>query len=366
MIPWFHGLHLNTNLFSIKSKQPKILINKKLKKIMNQTIYRWIKQGLIKPEQRQQALQLVDERPTASAWLSFNRELLLLLGLLSLAFGVVFFFAFNWNELSRMFKFMTLQLLLVGLFVGYYFKSKSFWVSQALLLAAVIVLGALLALFGQTYQTGADPWQLFATWAMLISPLVIFSRSEVLWLVWAVLINTALSLYLSINHSLLGWVLLSHHWPWLFLLVNSIMLVMLEWLSSQSNIVSNKVFKQVKLSHRWAAQVLGLYVLFILAVIGMDAIWGYSDRRSVNGLLFGLMMSLTFLYYRYKVKDLLLLTAWVLSLIVFVLAVLAKFVFRDFDAGGLLLMAICLIGMTTFAVRWIKQTHELFQAEKQS
>jgi uncharacterized membrane protein len=283
-----------------------------------------------------------------------------------LAFGVVFFFAFNWNEMSRMYKFMTLQLLLLVIFVSYFFKSKSFWLSQALLLAAVIVLGALLALFGQTYQTGADPWQLFATWAMLISPLVVFSRSEVLWVVWAVLTNTALSLYLSINHSLLGWVLLSHHWPWLFLLVNSMLLVLLEWLSIQSNTVSNKVFRQVKLNQRWAAQVLGLYVLFILAVIGMDAVWGLSGRRGINALLFVLMMAFTFMYYRYKVKDLLLLTAWALSLIVFVLALLANSVFRGFDAGGLLLMAICLIGMTTFAVKWIKQTHELFQAEKTS
>ncbi len=329
---------------------------------MKHFIYRWINQGLIKPEQRQQALQLVDERPTTSAWLSFNKNLLLLLGLLSLAFGVVFFFAFNWNEMSRMFKFMTLQLLLLVLFFGYFLKSKSFWLSQALLLAAVIVLGALLALFGQTYQTGADPWQLFATWAMLISPLVVFSRSEVLWVVWAVLINTALSLYLSINHSIWGWVLLSHHWPWLFLLVNSVLLVLLEWLSSHNN----TVVKSVKLKQRWAAQVLGLCVLFILSVIGMDAIWEHSGRRGINGLLFVLMMAFTFMYYRYQAKDLLLITAWALSLIVFVLALLANSVFRGFDAGGLLLMAICLIGMTTFAVRWIKQTHELFQAEKPS
>ncbi len=41
---------------------------------------------------------------------------------------------------------------------------------KAALLLATLLLGVFLALFGQTYQTGADPWQLFANWALLILP----------------------------------------------------------------------------------------------------------------------------------------------------------------------------------------------------
>jgi len=329
---------------------------------MNHSIYRWINQGLVKPKQQQQALQLAGERPTATAWLSFSKKLLLMLGLLSLAFGVVFFFAFNWNEMSRMFKFMTLQVVLVTCFVGYFFKSKSFWLSQALLLAAVIVFGALLALFGQTYQTGADPWQLFSTWALLITPWVLFSRSEVLWVVWAMLINTALSLYLSINHSFFSVVFSTHHELWVFLLVNTMLLCVLELISSQSKYA----FSQIKLKHRWSAQVLGLTVFLILSVIGMNVIWDSLNRQGINSFLYVVVMAASFMYYRFMAKDLLLLTAWILALIVFVLAFLANTVFQGFDAGGLLLMAILLIGMTAWAVRWIKQTHELFQQEETS
>lgn len=326
---------------------------------MQNNIFRWIKQGHVKPEQWQQALEVAGERPTTKAWLSFNKNVLLLLGLLSLVFGVVFFFAYNWNEIGRLYKFMTLQVLLVVAFVAYYFKSKSFWMAQALLLAAVIVLGALLALFGQTYQTGADPWQLFATWAGLIVPLVLFSRSEVLWLVLGVLVNTALNLYLSINHSWLGWSLSGDQWLWLFLLMNGILLLLLEWISSQSNTVPS----QVKLKQRWAAQVLGLSVAFILTLIGINAVMGQTSIRAVNGLLYALFMAVFYAYYRYQGKDLLLLTAWAFSLIVFVLALLAHTFFDDFDEFGLLLMAISLIAMTAWAVKWIKQTHKLFQSE---
>ncbi|TDR19430.1 DUF2157 domain-containing protein [Marinicella litoralis] len=329
---------------------------------MSEPIYRWLKSGLIEPGHHQQALQLAGERAAPHAWLLFIKKMLIMLGLLSLAFGVVFFFAFNWNELGRMFKFMVIQTLLVGLFVGYFFKSKSFWLSQALLLAAVIVLGALLALFGQTYQTGADPWQLFAIWGLLITPLVLFSKSEVLWVVLAALLNTALSLYLDVHRSFLGFGFLGRHMPWIYLLLNTSLLLVLEWLSGPKG----QRPQSLALPHRWAAQVLGLVVIYIVGLLGLSAIWGNSETSNINLLLFSVFMILAFLFYRRLHKDLLLLTAWSLSMIVFVLALLANTVFHNFDAGGLLLMALCLIGMSTFAVSWLKKTHVSFKQETSS
>ncbi len=257
---------------------------------------------------------------------------------------------------------MVLQATLVAVFALYFFKSKSPWTAQALLLAGVLVLGALLALFGQTYQTGADPWQLFATWALLISPLVLFSRSEVLWLVMAVLLNTALTLYLHVNRSLFGLMFLGHHLPWVFLILNTTLLMLMEWLSSQSG----KHLTQLALSHRWPAQVMGLVVLYVLTLMGMEAIWGSSNVRSINLLLFVVFMAGTFAYNRYVRHDLLLLTGWMLAMIVFILSLLANTVFDNFDAGGLLLMAISLIGMSTFAVSWLKKTHVVFNQEHRS
>ncbi len=327
---------------------------------MRNSIYQWIKQGLVKPEQQQHALQLAGERPTAAAWLSFSRNMLMLLGLLSLAFGVMFFFAYNWNEISRMQKFISLQVVLLGFFVAYYFKSKTFWLSQALLLAAVVVLGAWLALFGQTYQTGADPWQLFATWALLILPLVLFSRSEVLWVVMAVLLNTALVLNLGVNRWLLGVSFSSQNMPWVFLLLNGVLLLWLEWLSGQSKFV----LSQLRLKHRWSAQLCGLAVIFILTLIGIEQIAGRNDHHVISSFMLLVLLVITFSYYRFKAKDLLLLTAWTVALMVIVLTFLAHELFFDFDAGGFLLLAICLIGMTTVVVKWIKHTHDQFKVSR--
>ncbi len=60
---------------------------------------------------------------------------------------------------------------------------------------AFVVAGALLALFGQTYQTGANVYELFLTWALLGLPLVIASQWSVAWAGWLTVLNTALALY---------------------------------------------------------------------------------------------------------------------------------------------------------------------------
>lgn len=68
---------------------------------------------------------------------------------------------------------------------------------QAALLGCCIATGAFLALIGQTYQTGADIWQLFAAWALLMLPWVVLSRSTACWaLCWAVA-NLALLRFFS-------------------------------------------------------------------------------------------------------------------------------------------------------------------------
>ena len=48
------------------------------------------------------------------------------------------------------------------------------WINRRIALLGLLALlgiGGLFAYFGQTHQTGADPWQLFALWAALVLPL---------------------------------------------------------------------------------------------------------------------------------------------------------------------------------------------------
>lgn len=141
------------------------------------------------------ALQALDVVPTAAQWLRYAQGLLLAGGAGLMAAGVVFFVAFNWSELTRMHKFVLVQGVLVvaaGAAVWFGLERAA---GRAALVAGVLVLGALLALFGQTYQTGADSWELFATWALLALPWTVSARSAVLWCVWLLVVNVAVGLW---------------------------------------------------------------------------------------------------------------------------------------------------------------------------
>lgn len=137
--------------------------------------------------------------PSAAEWRQVLDRVLGIGGALLLAAGLIFFFAYNWDDLHRFAKLgiaicafsacvgAALVLAYANRGIGY----------QAALLGANLSTGALLALIGQTYQTGADMWMLFAAWATLMTPLVLLARSQASWALWLVVINTALGLALS-------------------------------------------------------------------------------------------------------------------------------------------------------------------------
>lgn len=106
--------------------------------------------------------------------------------------GVVMWIAANWASMGRIGHFALLQGLVLVMGVGAALKPAA---RGPLGLLALLGIGALFAYFGQTYQTGADPWQLFALWAVLALPLCWGARSDVLWAPWALVVVTAISLW---------------------------------------------------------------------------------------------------------------------------------------------------------------------------
>jgi uncharacterized membrane protein len=90
---------------------------------------------------------------------------------------VIFFVAANWQDYGLMGRFAILQVALArapGSRSGVPPPSP---VGQSTLVLAILVTGALLALFGQSYQTGADVFELFFTWAALAVPFALAGRS---------------------------------------------------------------------------------------------------------------------------------------------------------------------------------------------
>ena len=113
--------------------------------------------------------------------------------------GVLLWVAANWPGFGRTARFALLQGLLVLLCLGAALQPRA---RTPLGLLALLGIGALLAFFGQTYQTGADPWQLFALWMLLALTLCLGLRSDWLWAPWALVAMVAISLW---THAHAGW-----------------------------------------------------------------------------------------------------------------------------------------------------------------
>jgi uncharacterized membrane protein len=141
---------------------------------------------------------LRDEPPALAAWLP--RGVAVLAAALG-GLGLVFWIAANWQTLGRFGRFALLEAFVLAMCAGALWRPAA---RAPLGLLALLAIGGLFAYFGQTYQTGADPWQLFAVWAVLALPLCIAARSDVLWAPWTLVVMTGVSLWI---HAHIG-----HRW----------------------------------------------------------------------------------------------------------------------------------------------------------
>ncbi len=106
--------------------------------------------------------------------------------------GIIFWVAANWETLGRFGRFALLEAVVLIMCLGALRPGAA---RAPLALLALLGIGGLFAYFGQTYQTGADPWQLFALWAALALPLCWGARSDVLWAPWALVAMSAVALW---------------------------------------------------------------------------------------------------------------------------------------------------------------------------
>lgn len=136
--------------------------------------------GVLSADAYVRSLELAVEPPTPHEQTSFAaRGALILCGLLALA-GVAFFVAHHWGEMSRWAKFGTLEIGLLAC-AGAAWRAKSVALRQVTLALCAAMLGPLLFVYGETYQTGADAYWLLLCWAVLAGPIAAFSRCAPLW-----------------------------------------------------------------------------------------------------------------------------------------------------------------------------------------
>jgi uncharacterized membrane protein len=305
-------------------------------------ILEWAEEGRIPPGDLRRALDVAGALPDSSEWRRFLDRLLLFGGTILVAAGVIFFLAFNWNDLGRMFKFALVEALLVAALAFSWRLGLERISGKAALLGAALLTGALLALIGQTYQTGADTFELFAVWALAILPWALVARFPALWLLWLLLVNLAAVLYLGTSRRPLWFFAGTEQRLWLLFAINTVALLVWEGLA-----LSGIQW----LRERWSVRILATVSGGLATAL---AIADIVDRHSSGGLAaWAAWMAAAYVLYRHKVKDLFVLAGGVLSVVVVVSTAVVRHLF-SVDAGAFLLVGLLIIGISAAGGWWLK------------
>ena len=136
-------------------------------------------------------------RPTPAEWRTLLDRVFAFGGALLLSAAAVFFLAYNWEAMHRFARLALVVGVLAACCAGALCARPLGTGWRAALFGACVATGAVLALVGQTYQTGADVWELFAAWAALMLPFAWLSRSTASWVLWLGVANLALMRALS-------------------------------------------------------------------------------------------------------------------------------------------------------------------------
>ncbi|MFO1391568.1 MAG: DUF2157 domain-containing protein [Agitococcus sp.] len=306
-------------------------------------LQQWTAQQKLPPQQINQALNLANVTPTPQHWFSFLDKLLLANGGGLLVIGVIFFFAFNWQQITRFHKFALIEGLVVASLAGYsyYFHKAS---AKFFVLAASVFVGVLLAFYGQTYQTGADTWQLFFMWALLITPWAILAQLASLWLLWLILVNLSVFLYYQVFHGIFGMLFSGDALQMALFGLNSVALCVWELAATRYQ----------WLKGRTEVRLLAIMTGFSITWLMLSFIFGEGDIVTYVPLVYGLWLTVFYGVYRHKIKDLFMLAGASLSVIILSTAWLGEILFKAKDGAVLFLLAIWVIVTSGIVIRWLK------------
>ena len=298
------------------------------------------------------AIALATESPDARAWRAFLSRALLLLGAGLILSGVVCFVAYNWSRVGRFGKFVVIAAAIAGAAV-YAWRAIPRLTGEIALFAAAVLVGALLAVFGQTYQTGADPYGLFAMWALLILPWVVASRFSATWLLALLLCDVAIGLYWG---QVVG-ARETRDMLWLPVVIGAIHFAALAAWEWQRKLASPW------LTERWAQRLVAVVALYAWCVAAIAAV--VVPRSAGTAGLIGLTLFAAAVvgmlrFYR-RPLDLFMLTIAVVAAMTFGTVVVGKVI--DVVVGnpgffGLMFMAALVIWEITLGLKWYRRARD--------
>ena len=252
--------------------------------------------------------------------LSWQRYLNLLFLLLTVGFltsGVITLIAANLDYFSDLAKIYGLQtLLVVTVVLGIYCfiresrrqaTEKLKWKTYSLFFVVSVLIGGLFALVGQTYQTGADVWQLFAVWTLCQLPFLLLFPNVASALLFAATANVAFYLFNEQN---------SHNSMCYAVLINAGLLVISELFSKTFHDQHWRILPKVFL----ALTFMSLFGLAVFNGVFFYSTWAEFGRSLLSSLIIAIPALIAFyVYHKYRFDF--------INLIVSVLALLGAYCF---------------------------------------
>lgn len=268
---------------------------------------------------------------TSDDWSKFIRTFLMSLGIAFFVSGVIFFFAYNWADLHKFAKLGLVQVLLIAMVMVATFSSFDKNVKGIILVGAGMLVGALFAVFGQIYQTGANAYDFFLGWTLFIALWVFVADFSTMWFMFLALINITIWQYFEQVLGRLDEVIMLD----LLFVINVLYLLGLKALHHFGKIENVPV---------WLERVI---VLFSLAYLTFNLSFQIVDNFSWSVLTFFLAVSALPLgwYYGKRKKDTFFIATIGLSTILIFLSLLIKGLFEVGDGiGAFFLLSIYMIG----------------------
>ena len=299
--------------------------------------------GKITSEARAYALELIYPERLWGLWAS---RLLLAVGITLMLAGVIYLFAFNWARITPAVKLFGIQAGMVACLLGAYYYSLANLSGRVLLLCASVLVGVFIAVFGQIYQTGADSYQLFATWSILIIGWTLIANFAPQWLVWLTITNLALMLWwrqVALPSKPMEDMIYTY-----MIALNGMALILREYLAVKKNCDW--------LAARWTRMALLLATLTaMLMPIVLLLVWPFDATESMLlGSAIGLIGHAAIFYlYRYRLKDMWALTTTVFSICIIAELFLVRFFWPE-SASSFLIVGLLTLVIFTAAIKYLR------------
>lgn len=194
-------------------------------------------------------------------WNQFLSIFLLAAGIGFTVTGIIFFFAYNWDELPKFAKLGMVEVLLAASVLLAVFTRWNTLVKQVLLTGATFLTGTLFAVFGQIYQTGADAYHLFLGWTLFTFLWAVAIRFAPLWLTFIGLLSITIWLYVI-------QIVPGHSWT------SALLTSAVTWICATSTIVAERMNIKGQLNKRnhWLISFLSLATIIHTSYLTMAAI----------------------------------------------------------------------------------------------